>query len=163
MAVTAYINRLRQAGITLDSLEGNEELGNVGSSSSFASLHLESPKLAKEFLESLYAKLRVHYDWFRSTQRGQIRDWGRKSRSKTEGYRWRGRTTEHVLTSGLDDYPRAKPPHVGELHLDLLSWMGFFSKTMSEIAEFLGEEEDQDEFDINYSAIVGNIEGAQLA
>jgi mannosyl-oligosaccharide glucosidase len=58
----------------------------------------------------------------------------------------------------LDDYPRAVPPHLGELHVDLASWMGFFARTMRDVAEFLGEEEDAEEFDEQYDAIAGNIE-----
>lgn len=65
-----------------------------------------------------------------------------------------------VLTSGLDDYPRAVPPHAGELHVDLASWMAFFSRTMREVAEFLGEEDDIDDFDEQYEDIIGNIDGA---
>jgi hypothetical protein len=66
--------------------------------------------------------------------------------------------TPTVLTSGLDDYPRAVPPHLGELHVDLASWMGFFSRTMRDVAEFLGEEEDLEDFEEQHDAIVGNIE-----
>ena len=32
-----------------------------------------------------------------------------------QAYRWRGRSEKYVLTSSMDDYPRA-PPHIGELH-----------------------------------------------
>lgn len=66
--------------------------------------------------------------------------------------------TPAVLTSGLDDYPRAVPPHLGELHLDLASWMGFFARTMRDVAEFLGEEEDYEEYEDQYEAIRANIE-----
>jgi mannosyl-oligosaccharide glucosidase len=59
----------------------------------------------------------------------------------------------------LDDYPRA-PPHIGELHLDLLSWMGFFSRTMREIAEFIGEEEDRLNYASIEKAIIQNIDGS---
>lgn len=152
MAVTAYIDRLKKAGTSLDNLD-------EGEAGTLNSLHVHSPQLAREFLTSIYAKLKLHYEWFRSTQRGQIREWGRRASSRSEAYRWRGRTADHVLTSGLDDYPRAVPPHLGELHLDLISWMGFFSRTMGEIAGFLQEEEDLAEFEGNYDAIVKNIEG----
>ena len=57
---------------------------------------------------------------------------------------WPIRKTRH---DRLDDYPRA-PPHIGEPDLDLLSWMGF-SRTMREIAEFIGEEGDR----LNYASI----------
>lgn len=36
--------------------------------------------------------------------------------------------------------------------------MGFFSRTMRDVAEFLGEEEDLEDFEEQYDAIVGNIE-----
>ncbi|GAA5904067.1 hypothetical protein JCM6882_003816 [Rhodosporidiobolus microsporus] len=156
MGLTGFITRLRAAGITLDTLEeppSSPDLSPAG----LASLHLSSPTLAASYLKEVYPTLKRHYEWFRRTQRGQIRAFGRKSKSRTEAYRWRGRTADHVLTSGLDDYPRAIPPHLGELHVDLLSWMGFFSRTMRDVAEFLQEEEDAEEFDEQYDAIVGNL------
>ncbi len=66
-----------------------------------------------------------------------------------------------MLTSGMDDYPRG-PPHAGELHLDLISWMAFFSRTMREIAEFIGEKEDALTFTEIEKAILNNIEGKWL-
>jgi mannosyl-oligosaccharide glucosidase len=164
MAVTAYIRRLRQRGVEFSSQLGElsrMDMGRPASSNptGLGDRHLEDFGLASDFLKSIYPALRRHYYWFRSTQRGQIREWGRRARSKTEAYRWRGRTADHVLTSGLDDYPRAKPPHVGELHLDLISWMGFFTRTMKEIAEFVGEEDDVAVFEEIEQAILENIEG----
>ncbi|KAK4690220.1 hypothetical protein P7C70_g9647, partial [Phenoliferia sp. Uapishka_3] len=161
MALTSYINRLKAAGVSLASLDivPHPPSDTTGSSSTLSALHITSPQLASQYLTSIYSRLKRHYEWFRETQRGQIREWGREARSRKEGYRWRGRTMDHVLTSGLDDYPRAKPPHLGELHLDLISWMAFFSKTMSEIAEFLGEEEERKEFEGNAEMMRGNIEG----
>ncbi|KAJ1720256.1 Processing alpha glucosidase I, partial [Coemansia erecta] len=41
------------------------------------------------------------------------------------GYRWRGRTLDHTLTSGIDDYPRARPPSTSELHVDLFAWVTY--------------------------------------
>lgn len=164
MAVTAYIGRLKAAGISLSSIDVTSQphtsVDESTSAEVLSSLHVFDPQLARQYLTAIYGRLKRHYEWFRETQRGQIREWGRDATSRTEAYRWRGRTADHVLTSGLDDYPRAKPPHLGELHLDLISWMAFFTRTMSEIAEFLGEGEDLAEFKGNYDAILVNIEGA---
>ena len=161
MAVTAFIDRLRAADNGLESQLGVDPMGvqqpltphDPGNSV------LLRPDNARDYLRSIYPALRGHYEWFRRTQRGQIKQWSRKASSRTEGYRWRGRTEDHVLTSGLDDYPRARPPHIGELHLDLISWMAFFTRTMRGIAEFAGETEDEATFKEIEAAILQNIEG----
>lgn len=119
------------------------------------------PEVATAFLKGIYKPLKRHYDWFRRTQRGQIKQYARKARSRTEAYRWRGRSDTHVLTSGMDDYPRG-PPHAGELHLDLISWMGLFSRTMREISEFIGEVDDAISYTEIEKAILDNIEGSFL-
>ena len=111
-----------------------------------------------ERIAALYPLLKRHYEWFRRTQRGQIKQYRRKARSKTEAYRWRGRSPEHVLTSGMDDYPRG-PPHSGELHLDLISWMAYFTRAMRKVASFLNEREDEQHFEEIEAAIINNIEG----
>lgn len=165
MAVTAYIDRLKRSGISLSSVDPTESSSSssIDSSSSaetLSSLHIKDVQLARSFLTSIYPKLKLHYEWFTTSQRGQVREWGRECKSRKHAYRWRGRTEDHVLTSGLDDYPRAKPPHLGELHVDLISWMGFFSNTLSQIAEFLGEEDDLSEFKENYENIIGNLDGS---
>lgn len=165
MAVTAFIQRLQQSQSLSDQelgLARPDLLSSSSVSSSEASRHLQDSGLALSYLRSIYPNLRRHYRWFKRTQKGQIHEWGRKARSRSEAYRWRGRTQDHVLTSGLDDYPRAKPPHVGELHLDLISWVGFFTRTMQEIAEYLGEEEDAEEYQLAYEAVLQNIEGKLL-
>lgn len=161
MAVTAFIDRLRAAGNGLESQLGVDSMGaqqplishDPGTSA------LLQPDNARDYLRSIYPAIRRHYEWFRRTQRGQIKQWGREASSRTEAYRWRGRTEDHVLTSGLDDYPRARPPHVGELHLDLISWMAFFTRTMRDIAEFTGETDDEATFKEIEAAILQNIEG----
>ncbi|ETW85531.1 glycoside hydrolase family 63 protein [Heterobasidion irregulare TC 32-1] len=162
MAVTAFIGRLKATGGPSD-----KDLGidfgmadtqiPLSSPRVAGSRYLEDPELALSYLKSIYKPLKRHYDWFRRTQRGQLKQYSRKARSRTEAYRWRGRSEQHVLTSGMDDYPRG-PPHAGELHLDLISWMGFFSRTMKEIAEFVGEEEDASYFDEVANAVIGNID-----
>ncbi|TFL06922.1 glycoside hydrolase [Pterulicium gracile] len=148
MALTAFIERLNAQGggvsdqdLGLDFGMGDQVPLSDEDPSSPGSRYLQDHTLAQEYLRSLYGPLKRHYDWFRKTQRGQIKQFGRKAHSKTEAYRWRGRSATHVLTSGMDDYPRG-PPHTGELHVDLISWMAFFSRTMRGIAEFIGEVED---------------------
>jgi mannosyl-oligosaccharide glucosidase len=170
MAVTAFIERLKTVSSKME--PSDQDLGmdfgmgtaqntfsaDVSPDAGVESQYLNNPELALSFLKSIYGPLKRHYDWFRRTQRGQIKQYGRKARSRTEAYRWRGRSEKHVLTSGMDDYPRG-PPHAGELHLDLISWMGFFTRTMREIAEFIGEIEDAITFKEIEKAILDNIEG----
>ncbi|KAA1471225.1 glycoside hydrolase [Dentipellis sp. KUC8613] len=163
MAVTAYIRRLKAAGgpssqdLGMDFGVGGSQVPLSSSPSTAGSRYLEDQELGLSFLKSIYKPLKRHYDWFRRTQRGQLKQYARKARSRTEAYRWRGRSEQHVLTSGMDDYPRG-PPHAGELHLDLISWMAFFSRTMREIAEYVGEEEDKTYFLEVEKAIIANID-----
>jgi len=42
--------------------------------------------------------------------------------------------------------------------VDLISWMGFFSRTMKQIAEFVGEEEDRQYYASIEKAIIQNID-----
>lgn len=163
MAVTAFIARVRTMSLGPTDRDLGMDSGPQIPLSSFSpggvrSKYLESPELTMSFLKSIYKPLKRHYDWFRRTQRGQIKLYGRKARSRTEAYRWRGRSDKHVLTSGMDDYPRG-PPHAGELHLDLISWMGFFTRTMKDIASFVGELDDEISFGEIERAIIGNIDG----
>lgn len=122
------------------------------------SAHLQNPEIAIEYLRELYPLLKRYYSWFRKTQRGDIKTYDREAFSQKEGYRWRGRTPQHILPSGLDDYPRAQPPHPGELHADLISWMGLMTKSMRRIADFIGEEDDAEEFKRYETAIIRNID-----
>ncbi|KAF8803526.1 glycoside hydrolase [Phlegmacium glaucopus] len=166
MAVTAFIRRVK-ARRSISDQELGMDMGVSGfqvpltspqiPQTAITSRYLEDPELALNFLKGIYKPLKRHYNWFRRTQRGQIKQYGRKARSRTEGYRWRGRSEQHVLTSGMDDYPRG-PPHAGELHLDLISWMAFFSRTMREIASFIGETDDEATYSQVEKAILENIE-----
>ena len=168
MAITDFIARLKaqnsgpsDADLGMDMGVGRAQKPFSGSSTTAAGRkYMESP-VASQYLKSIYVPLKRHYDWFRRTQRGQIKQYSRKSRSRTEAYRWRGRSQKHVLTSGMDDYPRG-PPHAGELHLDLISWMGYFTRTMREIAEFIGETEDAASFAEIEKSIIDNIDGKIL-
>ncbi|KAK7466923.1 Processing alpha glucosidase I [Stygiomarasmius scandens] len=162
VAVTAFIARVKAAaaagGPSAQELGMDMGMGQIPMTGIESPIdgYLDSEK-ALPFLQSIYQPLKRHYDWFRRTQRGQIKQYARKARSRTEAYRWRGRSQLHVLTSGMDDYPRG-PPHAGELHLDLISWMAFFSRTMKEIAEYVGEVDDALSYGEIETAILNNIE-----
>ncbi|GAM83731.1 hypothetical protein ANO11243_017210 [Dothideomycetidae sp. 11243] len=111
----------------------------------------------KSYLSDLYPLLKRQYDWFRKTQRGEVKAYDREAFSTKEAYRWRGRTQTHLLTSGLDDYPRATIPHPGELHVDLLSWMGMLTRVMHRLATALDRTEDSSEYANTLKAIKQNI------
>lgn len=121
-------------------------------------MQLANREAALQYLRTLYPLLKRQYFWFRKTQAGDIKSYDREAFSSKEGYRWRGRTPQHILTSGLDDYPRAQPPHPGELHVDLISWMGMMTRAIQRIAVYLGEDEDAKEFAKYDNAIVRNID-----
>ncbi|RPB25421.1 mannosyl-oligosaccharide glucosidase [Terfezia boudieri ATCC MYA-4762] len=108
-------------------------LGGTESSSDMRTAHL-SPPLAINFLQSIYPLLRRHFYWFRRTQLGDLKSFSHNAPFPKEAFRWRGRTPTHCLASGLDDYPRATPPHTGELHVDLISWMSVMTRCLRKIA-----------------------------
>lgn len=119
--------------------------------------HLRNPEAAEQYLRSIYPRLKQQYRWFRKTQSGDLKSYDRDAPSSKEAYRWRGRTPQHILTSGLDDYPRPQPPHPGELHVDLISWVGMMTKSIRRIAAYLGAEDDLTEFTNNQVALLKNI------
>lgn len=143
MAVQALLQAPSTGELSLEDLGMGGQVP-LGTDASRGRAHDLSPEERTTILRRLYPALKRHYDWFRRTQRGLLRPYGRRPRSRTEAYRWRGRSPTHVLTSGMDDYPRPDPPSQGELHLDLLSWMAFFSRTMAELAETLGGAYEDD-------------------
>ncbi|KAH8845931.1 hypothetical protein MCOR27_001113 [Pyricularia oryzae] len=151
--IDTFVERLRKLNGTMPA---HKEQLSQGASVSNA--HIENPIVGTEFLRNLYPLLRKQYDWFRSTQKGDIKSYDREAFSKREAYRWRGRTVQHVLTSGLDDYPRPQPPHPGELHVDLMSWMGLMTKSLLNIADALGMQEEVAEFQKNLEAIERNLD-----
>lgn len=165
MALTTYLDRINakhgQGSLFTSGVDRNQVVMASSSEDYTSSKYVDDPSLARDLLADLYPKLRAHYMWFRKTQRGEIKEWDRKARARGEAFRWRGRTKDHVLTSGLDDYPRAPTPHTGELHLDLISWMGFFADTMRKLAEVVGEKDDEEEYERHYEGIVKNIDGEE--
>ncbi|KAI9880389.1 MAG: Processing alpha glucosidase I [Pleopsidium flavum] len=153
LVLESFIDKLRlNASSQTDALSQNNLNDDVRNA------HLTNPDLALGYLRTLYPLLKRHYFWFRKSQWGDIKSYDRDAYSTKEGYRWRGRTPQHILTSGLDDYPRPQPPHPGELHVDLISWMGMMTRSIRRIAEALGEEEDAAEFQGYETAIIRNID-----
>lgn len=120
--------------------------------------HLDNTELGEDFLRKIYPLLRRQFNWFRKTQRGDIKSYDREAFSSKEAYRWRGRTETHILTSGLDDYPRPQPPHPGELHVDLMSWVGLMSKSLMNIADALGMSDEVEEYKKVLNAIEHNLD-----
>ena len=100
------------------------------------SMYLARPETARDLLVEMYKKLQTHYKWFRISQSGDVEVHAIPSANLNEGYRWRGRTPGTNYPSGLDDYPRAEPPDVSELHLDALCWVGVMARTLAQIASF---------------------------
>ena len=107
---------------------------------------LADPSTINDWLTQLYPLLKRNFEWYRKTQWGDLKSYDRPAFSSKEAYRWRGRTPQHILTSGLDDYPRAQPPHPGELHTDLMAWMGMMSRSIHRVAEYLGETDDAERY-----------------
>jgi mannosyl-oligosaccharide glucosidase len=112
----------------------------------------------KDHIRKFYPLLKRQYFWFRKTQWGDLKSYDRDAFSSKEAYRWRGRTVRHILTSGIDDYPRPQPPHPGELHTDLISWVGMMTRSLRRLAESLDEGEDATEFKGYERAIIRNID-----
>lgn len=112
----------------------------------------------KTHLSSIYPLLKRQYTWFRRTQYGDIKSYDRSAFSTREAYRWRGRSPQHILTSGLDDYPRPQPPHPGELHTDLLSWVGLMQRTLISLSTLLNESDDASDFTTHHTALLRNLD-----
>lgn len=133
----------------------------IGTSHYFGhpSKHLATPDAGKALMKELYPLLDKHYQWFRRTQAGDLKAYARpEGADPVEGYRWRGRTPKHTLASGLDDYPRANPPHPGELHVDALAWVGASARAMMQMAQALGERSATDSYREQLEAVRHNLD-----
>lgn len=110
-------------------------------------------------LRELYHALARNYLWFRHTQAGNFTAYPRPQGAVVgEGYRWRGRTPTHTLASGLDDYPRADPPHPGELHVDALAWVGASASALLQVARYIGENDDVDLYQMHLEDVKHNLD-----
>ncbi|KAH7318331.1 family 63 glycoside hydrolase [Stachybotrys elegans] len=149
LIIEGFMKRLR---------ESKADGGDGQAGGNLYTAYLDNPEVGEKYVKEMYPLLRRQYDWFRKTQRGDIKSYDREAYSTKEAYRWKGRTETHVLPSGLDDYPRPQPPHPGELHVDLMSWVGLMAKSLINIADALGMKEDVAELERNLNAIERNLD-----
>ncbi|KUI59419.1 hypothetical protein VP1G_06690 [Cytospora mali] len=123
------------------------------------SKYLATPDAGKALMKELYPLLDKHYQCFRRTQAGDLKAYPRpEGIAPVEGYRWRGRTPKHTLASGLDDYPRANPPHPGELHVDALTWVGASARALMQVAQALGERNAAEAYREQLEAVRQNLD-----
>lgn len=98
-------------------------------------------------LDKLYPRLHAWFNWFNTTQKGEL----------LGTYRWRGRDAETLhelnpktLTSGLDDFPRASHPTDNERHIDLRCWIALASGVMVQLGNILGKNTEKYEETSSY-------------
>jgi mannosyl-oligosaccharide glucosidase len=120
------------------------------------SKYLNNKPISQKLVQELYAKLKKEYLWFRETQKGNTASIALPDGRQPDLYRWRGRTSQHILASGLDDYPRP-PPSLGELHVDAASWVGLMASTLRDMATALGNN-DSVEFEGHRSTIKASLD-----
>ncbi|KAE8825709.1 hypothetical protein PTNB85_06139 [Pyrenophora teres f. teres] len=122
------------------------------------SVYLSQSETGKALVAKLYPLLKRHYEWFRKSQSGDVEAHSIPTANLNEGYRWRGRTPGMNLASGLDDYPRAEPPDITELHLDALCWVGVMARTLEQIALFTESTHDAFTYQNHVRGIKSNLE-----
>jgi mannosyl-oligosaccharide glucosidase len=141
----------------IDILADNNQLLNFDKMKEYlGDLHMENPELMINYAQEIYPNLKKHYEWFRKTQRGNTEDLDRFYHNNDEVYRWKGRTKNHCLPSGIDDYPRCEAD-IGELNVDLLSWMGVMTRSMYKIAQLLDQHDDAKLYKKRFDDIIINL------
>lgn len=152
--IDTYIAKLQKiangsAASQKEKLSQDESLGTA---------YLDNASVGLDYLRQLYPLLRRQFEWFKKTQYGDVKSYDREAYSSKEAYRWRGRTPRHVLTSGMDDYPRAQPPHPAELNVDLMAWVGLMAKSLINVGQTVGMAEDVEEYKKVLDAIEHNLD-----
>jgi mannosyl-oligosaccharide glucosidase len=124
------------------------------------SWYLSHEDAGKVFVADMYPLMKRHYEWFRKSQAGDVEAHSVPAANLNEGYRWRGRTPETNFASGLDDYPRAEPPDITELHLDALCWVGLMAQVLEKIAPFAESNTDTLTYQNHIRGVETNLESA---
>eukprot|EP00158_Paraphelidium_tribonemae_P008608 Partr_v1_DN28627_c3_g1_i3_m49438 putative mannosyl-oligosaccharide glucosidase len=123
-----------------------------------SSLYFADIETVTEIIQTMYKKFKKHFEWLIKTQKGTLpTKYHKRLNECPRLYRWRGRTAGHCLTSGLDDYPRASPSKY-EMHVDLVSWIGFYASSLSTVSSFLGHATDTRYFDDILSETVKSLD-----
>jgi mannosyl-oligosaccharide glucosidase len=124
------------------------------------SVYISDPTRAEQLLKDLLPLFERYYNYFRTSQAGNLsKSYPRpKTAVAGEEYRWRGRTPDHDFASGLDDYPRAQPPHPGELHVDALAWVGAAAAAMHALSTHLGLQQEARVYATQRAAIEHNLD-----
>lgn len=82
----------------------------------------------EKYLKEIVPYFEKNYKWYLKTQRGNMKN----------AFRWRGRTNDHTLPSGLDDFPRGTlEPLNSERHLDLYCWMYMMAESLYKLTSLL--------------------------
>ena len=88
-------------------------------------------------LKANYRKLEQWYRYFKATQSHQSLEYEELMEEDTKFYRWQCKdecSKGNFMGSGLDDYPRMNAAHqISKQHVDLLSWLYFFSSSLDTI------------------------------
>jgi mannosyl-oligosaccharide glucosidase len=123
------------------------------------SAYLTGKDESEKLLEELYPLLKRHYNWFRKSQQGDLLAHATLlDVYPMEAYRWRGRKPGSNYASGLHDFPRAEPPHMTELHVDALCWVGVMARTLAVVAKHSKNSEDLASLQGQYKGIKQNID-----
>ncbi|KAK6464508.1 glycoside hydrolase [Scheffersomyces coipomensis] len=157
LTFTYLLDKIRDAAMLGINTPEDVDDSELLTSKNLGSLVLSNHELLIDYTKEIYPKLQKHYEYFRKTQRGLFEEFEGRG-SDGEVYRWKSRTIRHVLSSGLDDYPRAVPADIAELNIDLISWIGVMTRSMKLIAELLDYKSDYKAYEEIEQKVLKNID-----
>ncbi|KAJ2719794.1 Processing alpha glucosidase I [Coemansia sp. Benny D115] len=161
-AVEKIAELSRPRGLTklsngLDILEGDDTIVQANGTEDSSNATFSSEK--DSLLELSQYSLRL-LEFFQKSQFGgaALPDSSDPAAQAARGYRWRGRTVDHTLTSGIDDYPRARPPSEGELHVDLMAWVTYMLSVNADLEMLLDGNQATAESGTSPSGLASRLE-----